>query len=401
MSFTADFPILNQAINGYRLAYLDNAASMQEPSVVIDAVADYYRLDHSNVHRGVHALSQRATEKFDQARSTVARHLNARENFEVIFTKGCTESINLVAESWGRANLRPGDRILLTEMEHHANIVPWQIIRDATGAEIVVCRVTDVGTLDLDAFDQLLDERVKIVAVTHISNVLGTVNPVKEIITRSHAVGAKVLVDGAQAMGHSSVDVQDLDVDFYTVSGHKVYGPTGIGLLYGRHELLQAMPPYQTGGGMIRSVTFERTTFAPLPDKFEPGTPHIAGAIGLAAAVDYLAPKLTEAAAIEHELTSLAESMLRDIPGIRLIGTAPGKSGIVSFVHEDIHPHDIGTILDSVGVAVRTGHHCCQPLMRRMKVPGTVRASFAIYNTVEDVNALVAGLQKVIEVFKL
>lgn len=393
------FPILQEIVRGKRLVYLDNAASTQKPNVVIDAITDYYRHTHSNVHRGVHALSQRATDQFDRARKLVQGFINAREDAEVIFTKGSTEAINLVAASWGRTFLQAGDRILLSQMEHHANIVPWQVVVQQTGAEIIVIPMDDRGVLDLDAYAALLDERVRLVGVTHVSNVLGTVNPIAEMIESAHRVGAKVLVDGAQAAGHEKIDVQALDVDFYTLASHKMYGPTGIGALYGKRELLDAMPPYQLGGGMIRSVSFEKSTYADLPDKFEPGTPNIADAIGLGVAIEFLAPIRDEARRHEQALTEHAHQLLSEIPGVTIHGTAPGKAGIVSFTMEHVHPHDIGTILDVEGVAVRAGHHCCQPLMQRLGVTATARASFALYNDHDDVEALAGAIRKVQEVF--
>ncbi len=395
----ADFPILDQQVHGKPLAYLDNAATTHKPTAVIDAISEYYTRNNSNVHRGVHLLSQRATQMFDRARDRVRLFINASHADEIIFTKGNTEAINLVAESWGRTFLKPGDRILLTTMEHHSNIVPWQLIAERTGAEIIVAPIDDNGQLILDEFDRLLDERVKMVGIVHISNAIGTINPIEEIIERAHQVGAKVLVDGAQALAHKAVDVQALDVDFYTIAAHKVYGPTGLGALYGKRQLLEAMPPYQGGGGGIRSVTFEKTTYAALPDKFEPGTPNIADAIGFAAALDYLAPKLADAADHERRLMQLAEVQLRDIAPVRIVGNAHEKSGIISFVMDSAHPHDIGTILDLDGVAIRAGHHCCQPLMVRMGVPATARASFALYNTEADVEALVRAVRRVNEVF--
>lgn len=404
----AEFPVLDQEVHGRKLAYLDNAASVQKPLCVIETIRDYYLHQHSNVHRGVHALSQRATDRFDEGRAKLANFLGAESPDEIIFTKGSTEAINLVANAWGRANLRPGDRILLTTMEHHANIVPWQVIAQQTGAEVVPIPITDAGEVDLDAYRVLLEERVKMVGVVHVSNSLGTINPVGEMTAMAHAVGARVMIDGAQATAHVRVDVQALDIDFYSLAGHKMYGPTGIGALYGKRELLRAMPPYQTGGGMIRSVSFEKTTYAALPDKFEPGTPNIEGAIALGAAVDYLnspAPgrpetKLLEAAAEhEHELTAYAHEQLSEIPGVTLHGTARDKGGIVSFTMAQAHPHDIGTILDQNGVAIRAGHHCCQPLMKRLGVPATARASFAVYNTREEVDQLVDAVRQVGEIF--
>ncbi len=398
----AQFPVLDQFVHGKPLVYLDNAASTQKPLSVIETIHDYYLHHHANVHRGVHALSQRATDRFDDARRKVQHLVNAREDAEIIFTKGSTESINLVAASWGRSNLKPGDRILLTAMEHHANIVPWQAVAKETGAQIIVAPINDDGELILEEFEKLLDERVKLVGVCHVNNAMGTINPIAWIIEKAHAVGAVVLVDGAQALAHVPVDVQALGVDFYTMASHKLYGPTGIGALYGRRELLDAMPPYQLGGGMIRSVTFEETTYAGLPDKFEPGTPNIADAIGMGAAIDFLCGGdnvLSQAGPYEHVLTTHAHALLGEVPGVRIIGKAKEKAGIVSFVMENAHPHDIGTVLDLEGVAIRAGHHCCQPLMKRMGVPATARASFAIYNTLEEVEALASAVRKVKEIF--
>lgn len=395
-----DFPILHQFVNGKPLCYLDNAASTQRPSIVIETLTDYYRNHHSNVHRGVHTLSQRATDLFDASRRRIQAFLGAEHESEIIFTKGSTEAINLVAHSWGLSNLKPGDQILLTQMEHHANIVPWQVVAEATGAEIIVAPIDDSGVLILEEYEKLLTERVKLCGVVHVSNSLGTVNPIKWITDKAHKVGAKVLVDGAQACAHVELNMKELGVDFYTLASHKIYGPTGLGALYGRRELLEAMPPYQTGGGMIRSVTFEKTTYAALPEKFEPGTPNIADAIGLKVALDYLdAIGIKNAADHEHKLTRRAMAQLREIEGVNLHGTAPDKAGIVSFTMDCAHPHDIGQILDSEGVAIRAGHHCCQPLMKRLGVPATARASFALYNTEAEVDALVRGIQTVKEVF--
>jgi cysteine desulfurase/selenocysteine lyase len=395
-----DFAILNQMVKGKPLVYLDNAASTQKPGFVLDAIRDYYENDHSNVHRGVHTLSQRATEKFDAARSRVQRHLNAADFHEIIFTKGCTEAINLVANAWGRSNLKPGDVVLLSHMEHHANIVPWQIVTQATGAQIKVIPIDDNGDIDLDGLDRLLNEQVKFVSVVHVSNALGTVNPVKEIARRAHAVGAKVLVDGAQGAVHLKIDVQDLGVDFYTISGHKIYGPTGVGALYGKAELLEAMPPYQAGGDMIKTVSFAKTTYADLPNKFEPGTPHISGFIALASAIDYVdSIGLQTIANHEKELVSYALEALEEIPGLRVIGKPKERAGIISFVMDKAHPHDIGTILDAHGVAIRAGHHCCMPLMERLGVPATARASFAMYNTKAEVDVLIRSIAQVKEIF--
>lgn len=392
----ADFPILNQQINDKPLVYLDNGATTQKPNAVIDAIADFYRHDNSNVHRGAHTLSDRATGRFEQARETVRAFLNAPATEEIIWTKGTTEGVNLIAFSWGLANLKPGDRVLVSHMEHHANIVPWQMVCEKTGAELVPVPVSEDGDIDMDAFGQLLDERVKFVSVVHVSNALGTVNPVADIVKQAHAVGAKVLIDGAQAVAHWAIDVQALDCDFYVFSGHKLYGPTGIGVLYGKQALLEEMTPFMGGGEMIETVTFEKTTFNKLPYKFEPGTPNIAGAIGLAAAIDYLQQFDREALeAHEQQVLEYALQRAQDCEGLRLIGRSANRAGVISFVLEGTHPHDVGTLLDQQGVAVRTGNHCAMPIMDRFGVPGTVRASFALYNTVEDVDALFAALEKV------
>src|SRR5438105_201615 len=395
-----DFPILNQQVNGKNLAYLDNAASTQKPTAVVQAIKDYYENDHANVHRGVHTLSQRATQKFDEARAKIQNYLGATHPQEIIFTKGCTEAINLVAGSWGRNNLKKGDQILLSNMEHHANIVPWQIIAGATGAEIKVIPIDDNGDIDLSAYERLLNNNVKFVGVVHISNALGTINPIKEMAAMAHKQGALFLSDGAQATAHLKIDVQDLDVDFYTLSGHKLYGPTGVGALYGKEKLLDEMPPYQAGGDMIKKVTFEETTYAGLPNKFEPGTPHISGFIALAAAIDYVKDiGIEPIQAHEDALLAYALPKLREIKGLKLIGEAKKRSGIISFVMDNVHPHDIGTILDSEGVAIRAGHHCCMPLMERLGIPATARASFAIYNTSQEVDQLISALHKVREIF--
>jgi len=392
----AQFPVLRQEANGQPLAYLDNAATTQKPRAVIDAVSGFYERDCANVHRGVHALSERATAAYEAARGTVQRRLNARRPEEIVFVRGATEAINLVAWSFLRPRLQTGDEILVTEMEHHANIVPWQLLCEQTGAKLRVLPVTDGGELRLEALDGLLGDRTRLLALTHVSNALGTINPVAEIVARAHARGVPVLVDGAQALPHVATDVQALDVDFYVFSGHKVYGPSGIGALYGKHEHLQAMPPWQGGGEMILSVTFDRTTFAAPPLRFEAGTPNMEGAIGLAAALEWLASVgIERAAAHERELLEHATRVLREVPGVRIIGTAAEKAAIISFTMEGAHPHDIGTILDHEGIAVRTGHHCAQPLMRRFGVPATARASFALYNTHAEVERLAEGLHEV------
>jgi cysteine desulfurase/selenocysteine lyase len=391
----AAFPILQQTVNGQPLVYLDNAATTQKPACVIDAIADYYRRDNANVHRGVHTLSDRATQRFEQARERAAAFINSPSPSQVIWTSGTTEAINLVANSWGRSELREGDRILVSLMEHHSNIVPWQIAAGATGAEVHPIPITDSGEIDLDALDALLDERVRMVAVNHVSNALGTVNPVQEICRRASAVGARVLVDGAQSVAHWPVDVQSLGCDFFTFSGHKLFGPTGIGVLWGQEALLRAMPPFLGGGEMIETVSFEGTTYAGLPFKFEAGTPNIAGAIGLGAAIDYVEGlDRTAAAAHEAALLGLALELADGMDGLRRIGTPVHAAGIFSFLLEGTHPSDVGMLLDQQGIAVRTGHHCAQPLMERFGIPGTVRASFSIYNTVEDVHRLFEGLHK-------
>ncbi|HHM04395.1 MAG TPA: cysteine desulfurase [Gammaproteobacteria bacterium] len=395
-----DFPILHQSVHGQPLVYLDNGATTQKPVAVIEAMAEYYRKDNANIHRGVHTLSQRATDAFEDAREKVRRFINAESDKEIIFVRSATEAINLVAQSYARPRLQAGDEILITEMEHHANIVPWQMVCEQTGARLQVVPINDKGELVLDDFHRLLSPRTRLVAVVQVSNSLGTVNPVAEIIEAAHAMAVPVLVDGAQAVPHTMVDVQALGCDFYTFSGHKMYGPTGIGVLYGKTGLLEAMPPYQGGGDMIRLVTFEKTEYNSLPYKFEAGTPHISGAIGLGVAIDYLDNiGLSNIAAHEDELLCYATGQAREIPGLKLIGTAAQKAGILSFVLETVHPHDIGTILDHEGVAIRTGHHCAMPVMQHFQVPATARASFGLYNTRADVDRLFAAVRKVIKVF--
>jgi cysteine desulfurase/selenocysteine lyase len=396
----ADFPALHQEVNGYPLVYLDNAATTQKPLAVIDAVRSFYENDCSNVHRGVHRLSQRATIAFEQARTTVKNHLDAADSREIVFTRSTTEGINLVAASFVRPRLEPGDEVLISTMEHHSNIVPWQLLCEERGASLVIIPIDDAGDIIIEEYERLLSDRTRIVGVVHVSNALGTVNPVREMIATAHAKGVPVLVDGAQAVPHLTVDVRDLDCDFYVFSAHKVYGPTGIGALYSKRDHLLEMAPYQGGGDMILSVTFDGTTFAEPPHRFEAGTPNIEGAIGLAAALDYVdGIGLDAIAAHESRLLTDATTAVLAVPGIRLIGTARRKTSVLSFVMEGIHPHDIGTILDSEGIAVRAGHHCAQPVMSRYGVSATVRASFALYNTAEEIDALVAGLQKVREVF--
>ncbi|ADO69576.1 cysteine desulfurase [Stigmatella aurantiaca] len=396
----ADFPILHQEVRGRPLVYLDSAASGQKPQAVLDAITHFYAHDNANVHRGVHLLSERATEAFEGAREKVRRFLNAREAKEIVFVRGTTEAINLVAQTFGRKHVGPGDEVLITELEHHANIVPWQMLCEQQGARLKYVPVDAHGDLVLDGLEALLTPRTRILAVTHVSNALGTVVPVKELVRRAHAKGVPVLVDGAQAVTHFPVDVQALDCDFYAFSGHKLFGPMGIGVLYGKKELLEAMPPYQGGGDMILSVTMEKTVYNRIPHRFEAGTPDVAGAVGLGAAIDYLEALGREAiAAHDQALLAYAEGALGSVPGVRRLGHGQERSGVVSFVMQDIHPHDIGTILDREGVAIRTGHHCAQPLMKCFGVAATARASLALYNTREDVDALVRGLHKVREVF--
>jgi len=393
------FPVLSQRPYGKRLAFLDSGATAQKPQAVIDAVSRFYAQDNSNVHRGVYDLAERATAAFEGARKKIARYIGADPR-EVIFTRGTTEGVNLVAQTYGRAHVGPGDEILLTGMEHHSNIVPWQMLAAEKGAMLVVVPVDDRGEVHLADFERLIGPRTRMVAVTQVSNALGTVNPVKEIVRIAHARGVPVLVDGAQAMPHMKIDVRDLDADFYVFSGHKMFGPTGIGVLHGKAKILEAMPPWQGGGDMILSVSFEGTRFNTIPYRFEAGTPDAAGAVGLGAAVDWLEGLDREGAeAHERDLLAYATGRLQEIPGLRIIGTAPGKVAVISFVLTGVHPHDVGTILDREGVAVRAGHHCAQPLMERFGVPATVRASFALYNTREDVDQLVRGLHRVREMF--
>jgi cysteine desulfurase/selenocysteine lyase len=395
-----DFPILNQKIHGKPLVYLDNAATTQKPQAVIDAMVRSYAEDNANIHRGVHLLSERATRAYEDARIKVQKFLNAADLREIIFVRGTTEAINLVAQTFGRANIGKGDGVLVTEMEHHSNIVPWQLICEEKGAHLNVLPINDAGELRMDLLDGLLTDRTKIVAVVHVSNALGTINPITTIVEKAHARGIPVLVDGAQAVAHMPVDVQALGCDFYAMSGHKLFGPTGIGVLWGRLPLLEKMPPYQGGGDMISAVSFKKTTYNVVPNKFEAGTPNIAGSVGLGAAIDYLKGiDFGAMQAYEHELLTYGTKALTAVPGIRMIGTASKKASILSFVMEDVHPHDIGTILDQEGVAIRTGHHCTQPLMERLCVPATARASLALYNTKEEIDALVGALARVREIF--
>ena len=396
----ADFPVLQQQVNGNPLVYLDNGATSQKPQAVIDEIVRYYTTENANVHRGVHTLSQNATEDYENARAKLRGLLNAADDHEIIYTSGTTQSINIVAQSYGRQNIGEGDEIIVSNMEHHSNIVPWQMLCEEKGAVLRVVPIDDTGELLLDEYERMLSPRTKLVSITHVSNALGTILPVEQIIGMAHAQGVPVLLDGAQAVPHMAVDVRKLDCDFYVFSGHKLFGPTGIGVLYGKAELLDAMPPVQGGGEMIKSVTFEKTIYNDLPYKFEAGTPNIAGAIGLGTAVDYVQSVGYETfAAHEDELLEYGTKALESIGGLRIIGTSPHKAGILSFVIENIHPHDIGTILDAEGIAVRTGHHCAQPVMQRFQIPATARASLALYNTKEDIDALVRGIDRVIEVF--
>jgi len=395
-----DFPVLHQKIHGKPLVYLDNAATAQKPSAVMDAVRKFYEVDCANIHRGVHELSQRSTAAYEETRLKSKRFLNARSKSEIIFVRGATEGINLVASSWGRKNVKAGDEIIISALEHHSNIVPWQMLCEEKDAKLRVIPMNDRGELILEEYEKLLGPRTRMVAVGHISNALGTINPIRQMIEMAHRAGALTLIDGAQAAPHTKIDVQALDSDFYTFSGHKVFGPTGIGVLHGKKKLLEAMPPYQGGGDMIRTVTFEKTTYNELPYKFEAGTPNIAGGIGMGAALDYVTKLgLDQIAAYEHELLVYGTHALSEIPGLRIIGTAREKAAVLSFVIEGIHPHDIGTVLDRQGIAVRTGHHCAQPVMDWFHIPATTRASFAFYNTIAEIDALTAGLHKVKEVF--
>jgi cysteine desulfurase/selenocysteine lyase len=395
-----DFPILQRRVHGKPLVYLDNAATTQKPQAVIDRLVRYYSEENANIHRGVHALSVRATDDYDAARECVRRFLNAADVREIVFVRGVTEAINLVAQTYGRAHVGAGDEVVISEMEHHSNIVPWQMLCEATGARLRIIPISDAGELRLETYEQLLGPRTRIVSLTHVSNALGTINPVAGMIRLAHDRGIPVLIDGAQAVAHMPVDVQALGCDFYTFSGHKVFGPTGIGVLYGRAPMLEALPPHHGGGDMIRSVSFEHTSYNDVPYRFEAGTPNIAGVAGLATAVDYLtAVGLDRVAAHEHDLLVYGTDALSEIPGLRVTGTASEKAAILSFVMNDIHPHDIGTILDRNGVAIRAGHHCCQPLMARLGVPATARASFALYNTREEIDILIASLRVAQELF--
>jgi len=398
-SIRGDFPVLHQQINGKPLVYLDNAASSQHPQVVIDAISRYYEHDHANIHRGVHTLSQRATDQFEGARDEVRRFINARSEKEIVFTRGTTESINLVAQSFARPRLKAGDEVLISALEHHANIVPWQMVCEQTGAKLKVIPINQQGIVDFAAFEQLIGPQTKLLALAHVSNALGTVNPVEKFIAVAKRHGVPVLLDGAQAIPHASVDVQKIDCDFYCFSAHKLCGPTGVGVLYGKQALLDAMPPWQGGGDMILTVSFEKTTYNQLPWKFEAGTPNIAGVIGFGAALRYLNQLgMTNIAAYEHQLLEYATQQLTQLEGLHIIGTASHKAAVVSFVTDGIHPHDLGTILDSEGVAIRTGHHCAMPVMTFYRIPATARASFAFYNTFAEVDHLVAALRHAREV---
>tara|TARA_Y100001933_G_scaffold200032_1_gene201132 strand:- start:2530 stop:3786 length:1257 start_codon:yes stop_codon:yes gene_type:complete len=397
-----DFPVLQEQIRGKELVYLDNAATTQKPLKVADALQRYYTNENANIHRGVHLLSQQATSSYERARGTVGHFLNATEPEEIVFLRGATEAVNLVAHGYGRQHVGSGDEIIVSQMEHHSNIVPWQVLCEERGATLRVAPINDAGEILLEEYEELLSERTKIVAITHASNALGTVNPVRKMVNMAHKFGAVVLIDGAQGVPHMSVDVREIGCDFYVFSGHKLFAPTGIGVLYGKKPLLNAMPPWETGGGMIQRVSFEHgTTYADVPMRFEAGTPHIAGAIGLAAAIDYInsiGPKVI--ADYEDKLLRYVTEQLEEVDGIKLIGTAKEKVGVVSFIMDDAHPHDVGTILDTEGIAVRAGHHCAQPLMQFYNVPATVRASLAFYNTRAEMDALVTGIRKVQEVFK-
>jgi len=395
-----DFPLLQQKVHGKRLVYLDNGATSQKPRLVIDALDRYYTTENSNIHRGVHYLSERATDAYEAAREKLRKFINAQSTQEIIFVRGTTEAINLVAQSYGRTFLKEGDEIVVSAMEHHSNIVPWQILCGQVGARLKVIPINHEGELVLDEYRRLLNEKTKLVSITHVSNALGSVVPVKEIVELAHRRGVPVLIDGAQAAPHLKIDVQELGCDFYAFSGHKLFGPTGVGVLYGKAALLEAMPPYQGGGDMISLVTFEKTHYNVLPYKFEAGTPHIAGGIGLGAAIDYLSGlNWQQVAAHEQDLIAYATNGLAAFPGLRIIGTAKEKAGVVSFVLDHVHAHDVGTILDQEGVAVRAGHHCAMPVMQRFGVPATTRASLAFYNTREDIDALIKGIHRVIKVF--
>ncbi|MBI3586839.1 MAG: cysteine desulfurase [Ignavibacteriales bacterium] len=395
-----DFPILSLNVHGKPLVYLDNAATSQKPQCVINAINEYYRSENSNIHRGVHYLSEKATQEYENVRTKVQRFINASSVKEIIFARGTTEGINLVASTYGRKAINAGDEVLISAMEHHSNIVPWQILCEEKGATLRVIPINDSGEIILDEYQKLLGRKTKIVSLAHVSNALGTINPIKQMIALAHQQGVIVLIDGAQAIPHLNVDVRELDCDFYVFSAHKVYGPTGVGVLYGKYDILDAMPPYQGGGDMIKSVTFEKTIYNDLPYKFEAGTPNIADGIGFGAALDYIAQLDWQAVSeYEHELLQYATEVISGIDGVKIIGTAKEKASVISFVLDGVHPHDIGTILDQEGIAIRTGHHCAQPVMQRFNIPATARASLALYNTKAEIERLAAGIQKVIEVF--
>jgi cysteine desulfurase/selenocysteine lyase len=394
------FPALDQTVHGHPLVYLDNAATTQKPRCVIDAITDYYEKDNANVHRGVHELSQRATQAYEGAREKVRSFINAPSVEEIIFTRGTTEAINLVAASYGGDVLKAGDEIIVSMLEHHSNIVPWQLLCERVGATLRVIPIDNDGTLQLDAYEALLNDRTRLVGIVQVSNALGIVNPVKEMVETAHSRGVPVLVDGAQAAPHMPIDVQALGCDFYAFSGHKLYGPTGIGVLYGRREILDKMPPYQSGGDMIQAVSFSGTTFNDLPYKFEAGTPNMAGAIGLGAAIDFVAAHMDEICSVEQELMQYANSTLSAIDGLQIVGAAALRAGAMSFLLDDIHPHDIGSVVDMYGIAIRVGHHCAQPLMERLGLVSTARASFAVYNTTEDIDRLAAAIPEVFRIFR-
>lgn len=397
----ADFPILSRKVNGKPLIYFDNGATAQKPQSVIEAIDKYYKIQNANIHRGVHTLSQEITIEYEKARSTIQKHLNAKHAHEIIFTKGTTESINLVATSFGKKYISKGDEIIISMMEHHSNILPWQMLCEEKGAVLKVIPINDSGELRMEEYKKLLSDKTKIVAITHVSNTLGTINPVKEIIKIAHSKNIPVLLDGAQAVPHSAVDVQELDADFYAFSGHKLFGPTGTGVLYGKEKWLNEMPPYQVGGGTIKTVTFEKTEYADLPLKFEAGTPHIEGGVGLAKAIDYVnGIGLDKIAVYEHELLVYATTAIQKIKGVKIIGTATKKASVLSFVVEGLHAFDIGTILDQLGIAIRTGHHCTQPLMQHYGIKGTIRASFAFYNTKQEVDEFIKGVERAIKMLK-
>lgn len=396
-----DFPILKREVNGKPLVYFDNGATSQKPQLVIDAINKYYSFENSNIHRGIHTLSQEATNAYEEARKKVQRFVNAQHEHEIIFTKGTTDSINLVASSFGKKHLKKGDEIIISTMEHHSNIVPWQMICEETAAVLKVIPINDKGELLMDEFKKLLSPKTKLVAITHVSNTLGTINPVKEIIILAKEAGALILIDGAQAVPHTKIDVQELNCDFYAFSGHKMFGPTGVGILYGKEAVLNDLPPYQGGGDMIKTVTFEKTTYNCLPHKFEAGTPNIVGGIGLGVAVDYMnSIGIDKIEAYEHELLTYATEQIKQIEGVRIVGEAQNKASVLSFVVDGTHPSDIGMIIDKLGVAIRTGHHCTEPLMNRLNVPGTARASFAFYNTKEEIDIFIAALKRAVTMLK-